>query len=229
MPGIFGHYNRLLKTHPYKTNMLGSGVFFGLGDLLAQYLFPHHIDDDLDKPTEFHGQRTVRAMVYGCVFFGPLSVKWHTNTLPYIMSPFLSAVRRQQLSPGRVHVHDTLFRLVLDAMLMSSLVWIPLYNTAMSVMAMHKDPFHVAAEKLRNNWWNVLRANWAVWTPLQLVNLFCVPVHLRVVTSNVWLIGWNSYLSFVHNTKGHGKGLGKFLEEIVDIESADEEQTMVYA
>ena len=46
---------------------------------------------------------------------------------------------------------------------------------------------------------------------------------------NIWSIGWNCFLSFVHNTGGHGKGSGKVLEEIVDIETADEEQTMVYS
>lgn len=227
--GIFGRYNRLLKAHPYKTNMVGCGVFFGLGDLLAQRLYPHHVDDDLDKPTELHADRTVRAMIYGTFFFAPLSVKWHTKTLPFLTSPFLLAARRAAMLARAVGVHDNLFRLALDALIVPGLVWIPLYNTVMSTLALHADPLAVAREKLRNNWWKVLKANWAVWTPLQLFNLFCMPVHLRVVVANFWLIGWNCFLSFVHNTKGHGRGSGNKLEELVDIESADEEQTMVYA
>ncbi|KAM9901772.1 hypothetical protein OXX79_004341 [Metschnikowia pulcherrima] len=229
MPGPFRFYNHLLKTHPYKTNMVGSGVFFGTGDLLAQYLFPHHIDDDLEKPTEYHSDRTLRAMVYGCFFFGPVSVKWTTKTLPFIISPFLSQLKRSTMRPTAIHIHDTLFRLAVDALFMPGLIWIPMYNTVMSALAFHSDPLAVAGEKLRNNWWNVLKANWTVWTPLQLFNLFCVPVHLRIVVSNVWSIGWNCFLSFVHNTSGHGKGSGKIIEELVDIESADEEQTMVYS
>lgn len=226
---FFRAYNNLLKTHPYKTNMVSTGVFFGLGDCLAQALFPHHIDDDVNKGTEFHYQRTIRASVYGLLIFAPLSVKWHRLTLPYLKSPFMLAARRARLTPTHIDVHDNLFRLALDAFLMPGLVWIPLYNTAMSALAMHEDPFKVATDKLRNNWWNVLRASWTVWTPLQLVNLFFVPVHLRIVLANIWSIGWNCYLSFVHNTKGHGKGSGLLVEELVDIESADEEQTMVYA
>lgn len=226
---VFKFYNHLLKCHPYKTNMVGSGLFFGAGDLLAQHLFPHHVDDDPEKPAVLHMDRTIRAVIYGCFFFGPVLVKWHTKTLPFIMSPFLSALRRSQMPKTSIHVHDTLFRLVVDALVMPGLIWIPMYNTVMSALAFHSDPLAVAAEKLRNNWWNVLRANWTVWTPLQIVNLFWVPVHLRIVVSNVWSIGWNCFLSFVHNTKGHGKGSGKILEEIVDIETADEEQTMVYA
>jgi len=168
-------------------------------------------------------------MIYGSVFFAPISVKWTTKTLPHIHSPFLSALRRSRMSLRRIEIYDNLFRLTLDSLLMPSLVWIPMYNTVMSALALHEDFLDVAAEKLRNNWWNVLKANWTVWPPLQLVNLFFVPVHLRIVVANVWSIGWNCFLSFVHNTLGHGKGSGKILEELVDIETADEEQTMVYA
>lgn len=229
MTGPFRLYNRLLKTHPYKTNMVGSGMFFGTGDLLAQYLFPHQEDENGEKQASFHYDRTIRAMIYGCFFFGPVSVKWTTKTLPFITSPFLSAARRSTMRPTSIYIHDNLFRLVVDGLFLPSLVWIPMYNTVMSALALHPDFLDVAEEKLRNNWWNVLKANWTVWTPLQLFNLFCVPVHLRIVVSNVWLIGWNCFLSFVHNTGGHGKGSGHILEEIVDIETADEEQTMVYA
>lgn len=209
--------------------MVSTGLFFGFGDYLAQQLFPHHIDDDVNKKTEFHIERTIRASIYGLLIFGPLSVKWHRLTLPFIRSPFLLTAKRARLTPKQVDNHDNMFRLVIDAIIMPAIVWIPLYNTAMSTLALHDDPLQVALEKLRNNWWNVLKASWTVWTPLQLVNLFFVPVHLRIILSNVWLIGWNCFLSFVHNTKGHGKGSGSLVEELVDIESADEEQTMVYA
>lgn len=229
MPRVFKAYNQLLKSHPFRVNMIGCGFFFGVGDLLAQYYFPHHIDDDLDKPTEYHALRTLRAMIYGCFFFGPVSVKWHTKTLPFIKSPFISALRRVNMNPKIINLHDNLFRLLLDSLLMPGLVWIPMYNTVMSVLAFYPDPLAVAAQKLHNNWWSVLKASWTVWVPLQLVNLFFVPVQLRIVIANIWSIGWNCFLSYAHNTKGHGKGSQNLLEELVDIETADEEQTMVYA
>lgn len=229
MSNFFKFYNQLLKVHPYKTNMATTGVLFGTGDCLAQFLFPRHIDDDVEKPTVFHFDRTLRAIIYGSFFFAPVSVKWTVKTLPLIRSPFLSALRRSRMSLRRIEIHDNLFRLVVDSLFMPSLVWIPMYNTVMSALALHEDFLDVAAEKLRNNWWNVLKANWTVWPPLQLVNLFMVPVHLRIVVANVYSIGWNCYLSFVHNTAGHGKSSGHILEELVDIETKDEEQTMVYA
>ena len=35
-------------------------------------------------------------------------------------------------------------------------------------------------------------------------------------------------LSFVHNTKGHGRGSGRKIEELLDIEDDAQEITMVY-
>lgn len=229
MPRVFRLYDKLLRAHPYKTNMLSTGLLFAAGDGLAQTFFPHHEDEDFEKPAEFHPQRTLRALVYGSLFFAPLTVKWHTQLLPSIQSPLLSAASRLQMSAARIKVHENMFRLLLDALIVPGIVWIPLYNTVMSVLAMHEHPLEVAQDKLKANWWTVLRASWVVWTPLQMVNLFFVPIHLRVVTSNVWSVGWASFLSFMHNTPGHGRGSGHYFEEILDIETADEEETMVYA
>lgn len=146
-------------------------------------------------------------------------------------NPFISMVKRKMMetkSRKRLHFYDTVFRLGVDQLLFPAFVWIPLYNTVMVMLAQHEDPFGVIRNKLENNWWTVLRANWTVWPGFQLVNLYFIPVHLRIVCANVWSTGWNTFLSFVHNTRGHGKGSGKRLEELVDIEDDDQEIVMVY-
>ena len=75
----------------------------------------------------------------------------------------------------------------------------------MVLLAQHENPFDVISNKLHNNWWTVLQASWTVWPGFQLFNLYFIPVHLRIVALNIWATGWNGFLSFVHNTKGHGK------------------------
>lgn len=224
---MFAKYNALLKTHPYKTNMFTSGVLFGLGDGMAQYLFPHP-HEDLTEPS-YNYARTLRAAVYGTFFFAPCSVAWHGKKLPTILNPFVSARSRMTLLPKRLNIYDNLFRLTLDQLFVPALVWIPMYNIVMTTLAMHENPLALAREKLQNNWWNVLKANWTVWPLFHVLNLFFVPVHLRIFTANLWSVAWNSFLSFVHNTSGHGKGSGKLIEELVDIEDELEEQTMVYS
>ncbi|ABN66871.1 predicted protein [Scheffersomyces stipitis CBS 6054] len=243
MPSLFHKYNNLLKKYPFRTNMVTTGAFFGIGDACAQYLFPHkdiytvlndkgeEVDEIRYHPYNF--PRTARAMIYGSFFFAPISVMWHGKTLPRFKNPFVSATRRNAMKNDpklypRLHFYDTFFRLSIDQLLIPGFVWIPLYNTVMVTLAMHEHPFDLVYDKLHKNWWNVLKASWTVWPMFQMVNLYFVPVHLRIVTANVWSIGWNGFLSFVHNTQGHGKGSGKLLEEMVDIEDDDEEVTMVY-
>ncbi|KAG7192663.1 uncharacterized protein KQ657_001443 [Scheffersomyces spartinae] len=217
--------------------MVTTGVLFATGDILAQAMFPHvdHLDNDNPEEhkdtslwTTFHYPRTLRAMIYGSFFFAPISVMWQTRKLPLIKNPFIH--RYRQIWPhSKIHFYDSTWRLSIDQLFMPSLVWIPLYNTVMTVLALHDNPLHLAKEKLENNWWRVLKASWTVWPAFQFANLMWTPVHLRIVAANLWSVGWNCFLSFVHNTKGHGKGSGKKLEELVDIETDDEEQTMVYS
>ncbi|EDK39900.2 hypothetical protein PGUG_03998 [Meyerozyma guilliermondii ATCC 6260] len=218
-------YSSLFKKHPFKANMTSTGIFFGTGDALAQLLFPHKDGDE----SEFNFQRTLRAMIYGSCFFAPMGVLWYGRKLPSLKNPFLSATHRQQWSQKKVNAADILYRVGLDQLFVPALVWIPMYNIVMTTLAMHEHPLEVAAEKLRNNWWNVLKANWTVWPIFQLASFTLIPVHLRIVCANVWSVGWNCFLSFAHNTPGHGKGSGHVIEELVDIEDSEQEQTMVYS
>lgn len=208
--------------------MVSTGIFFGLGDALAQSLFPHK---DEDGVVSYHYPRTARAMVYGSFFFAPMSVVWHRRTLPFIKNPFVGAVRRETLKathPKRLHFYDVIFRVAIDQLFITSLVWIPMYNVVMVTLAGYKNPLEIAREKLENNWWTVLKASWTVWPGFQYVNLFFIPVQFRIISGNVWSVFWNTFLSFIHNTPGHGKGSGRVLEELVDIEDDKQEVTMVY-
>lgn len=222
---MFRWYSELFRKYPFRANMISTGVFFGSGDALAQHMFPHQ---DAEHQ-EFNYQRTARAMIYGSCFFAPLGVLWYGRKLPLLKNPFLSAKNRLEWLQKRVHAADILYRVGLDQLFVPALVWIPMYNVVMSTLAMHEHPLDVAADKLRNNWWKVLKANWTVWPIFQVVSFTLIPVHLRIVCANIWSVGWNCFLSFLHNTPGHGKGSGHLIEELVDIEDEAEEQTMVYS
>ncbi|KAI5966445.1 SYM1 [Candida pseudojiufengensis] len=224
--------------------MITTSILFGFGDITAQSLFKHQIiTTKTDEKTgekyeeveisDYNFARTCRAVIYGMLFFAPISVMWHGKTLPKLKNPFINILERTRMeqhehSQRKLHFYDSVFRMGIDQLIFPALVWIPLYNTVMVILAQHDDPFGVIKSKLENNWFNVLKASWTVWPAFQLFNLYFVPVHLRIVTANFWATGWNCFLSFVHNTAGHGKGSGHKIEELVDIEDDDQEITMVY-
>ncbi|RCK55067.1 Protein SYM1 [Candida viswanathii] len=227
MPTLFHRYNELLKRRPWITNSLGCGIFFTIGDYAAQSLFPKEPDLPLDH------KRMIRAGLYGSCFFAPISVLWHGKTLPKLKNPFINLFHRKKMEQvpamrKKLHFYDSVFRMGIDQLIFPGFVWIPLYNTVMVILAGRDDPFQVIQDKLYNNWWRVLSANWTVWPGFQLFNLYFIPVHLRIVALNVWATGWNTFLSFVHNTKGHGHGSGHRLEEIVDIDDDEQEFYVFY-
>lgn len=240
--------------------MITTGVMFGLGDMLAQRLFPPTKDFEstpvaesrtpivaaapdkqlvpgtlslatssfsnfINSPSEtsysFDHLRSMRAVIYGSLFFAPIVVVWQGRLLPRVVNPFIRATTRSTMNPRRLLYLDTGFRVLVDQLIMPGFIFIPLYNTVMITLAMHDNPIEKIKEKLRNGWWKVLRASWVVWPSFHFVSLLFVPIHMRIVAANFWSVGWNCFLSFCHNTKGHGKGSGHKLEEFMDIDGVD--------
>lgn len=58
-------------------------------------------------------------------------------------------------------------------------------------------------EKLKQEWWPAVKANWVVWVPAQLLNFRFVPGSLQVLFSNVVGLFWNSYMSYISHTDAH--------------------------
>lgn len=200
--------------------MLTTGVLFGTGDVIAQTFFPLHEPED-GKAPGLEGQRTMRAMIYGSCFFAPCGVLWYGRKLPSIKNPFISFQNRMRWNHSRVHAYDTVYRVAMDQLFVPGLVWIPMYNIVMSILAMHERPLEVAFHKLHNNWWNVLTSNWMVWPGFQLVSFFFVPVHLRVIAGNVFSVGWNCFLSYLFNSKLTGHPSPHIFDHVIEFDDED--------
>ncbi|EGV65079.1 Protein required for ethanol metabolism [Yamadazyma tenuis] len=196
--------------------MATTGILFGFGDGLAQHFFPHQNEDGTVPAYDYH--RTLRCWCYGTFFFGPASVFWYIKTLPRMVNPFVPAASRSTWSSRKINFFDISYRLVVDQLFVPGLVWIPMYNVVLTVLTLQEHPLEVAYEKLQRNWWNVLTTCWTVWPAFQVVNLTFVPVHLRTVAANFCSIGWNCFLSSVHNSKTHFKS--KILEEIQELDDS---------
>jgi protein Mpv17 len=57
---------------------------------------------------------------------------------------------------------------------------------------------HIMA-KLRNSYWEVLKANWKIWPAVQCLNFSIVPLQYRLLFVNIVSLGWNAYLSVAAN------------------------------
>lgn len=167
---FFAKYNQLLATRPLITNVITTGFLFGAGDALAQSIER--------KESGFDGTRLSRAVIYGAVIFAPLGDRWYR---------LLNGVK-----VGKSKAVNTAARVGLDQLVFAPLIGIPLYYSAMT--AMEGGTTQNVKQKLGDNWWKTLTANWTVWPAVQTVNFAFVPVQLRLLVVNLISIVWNCYL-----------------------------------
>ncbi|KAB8269012.1 integral membrane protein [Aspergillus flavus AF70] len=170
---MFSWYQRSLIQRPVLTQSLTTACLFAVGDGLAQ--------QGVEKKgiARHDVTRTARMALYGGAVFGPVATKW-----------FQFLQNRINLgSPGK-----TLVARVATDQLVCAPTMIGVFLSSMSLME-GGDP----REKLKKTYWEALRTNWTIWPALQTVNLYLVPLQYRVLTVNVFNIGWNCFLSFLNN------------------------------
>ncbi|GEQ66622.1 hypothetical protein JCM33374_g285 [Metschnikowia sp. JCM 33374] len=205
MSFFFRKYNHFAKTRPLATNIATTGFLFGAGDFLAQQLELRQKTIATATPTEpattavtppasaaittpaYDIPRTMRAVTYGALVFGPLAGKWFG---------YLAKV-----SVGTSTAANAVVRMALDQFVFAPFVGIPLYFSCMTAMEGPADVGEAISKKLHHAWWDTAKANWVVWPAVQLANFGLVPAQFRLLTVNVVSIGWNCYLSMENSEK----------------------------
>ncbi|KAE8154887.1 hypothetical protein BDV25DRAFT_135530 [Aspergillus avenaceus] len=170
---MFSWYQRSLIQRPLLTQGLTTACLFAVGDGLAQ--------QGVEKRgiARHDVSRTARMALYGGAVFGPVATKW-----------FQFLQNRITLStPGK-----TLVARVATDQLAFAPTMIGVFLSSMSLMEGGNPQ-----EKLDKAYWPALRANWTIWPAVQAVNLYMVPLQYRVLTVNIFNIGWNCFLSFLNN------------------------------
>jgi protein Mpv17 len=60
-------------------------------------------------------------------------------------------------------------------------------------------------EALKREYMGIMKANWLVWIPAQLLNFKVVRLKYQVLFTNVVELFWNAYLSFAATGRGDEK------------------------
>lgn len=180
-------YNALLVTHPLSTKIVTGSTIAMIGDVNCQvFLEP-------DQP--FNVKRAAIFTLLAGVFISPILHVWYRFLGSAVPGTSTLAIAK---------------RLVLDQLVFAP-TFLPIFLTAL--LTLEGDVAKVP-EKLQNDWWPAVTANWVVWVPAQLINFRFVPGSLQVLFSNVVGLFWNSYLSFLSHSDAHlPKALAKANEE----------------
>lgn len=183
---VFNKYNYFLKTAPFATNFVTTGVLFGAGDVLAQHTLPSGHTGRIEESYDY--KRTARAVFYGSVIFSPIGSKW------------MYFLQKKVFWPGKAKTSsglNTLSKVLVDQLLFSP-VSLVFYFSTMSTLE-HGFDINLIKAKLHNNAWSTLVTNWSVWPFVQAINFKYIKVEHRLTVINVVAIFWNAYLSFKNN------------------------------
>lgn len=63
----------------------------------------------------------------------------------------------------------------------------------------HGGSIQDAENKVKNNIWSVLKANWYMWPAVQMFSFRFVPIPLQMPVMNVAVLFWSCYLAIVGN------------------------------
>lgn len=150
---------------------LTGGVLFATGDTIAQQL--------VEKRGSRHDfPRTFRLALYGGCVFSPLASLW-----------FSSALERVRFTSRYANIAT---KVALDQFIASP-AFIALFFSTTTLL--NGGSLNDAKQKVKQNWWNTLKTAWALWIPVQSLNMALVPPNQRLLFVNVVSIFWNTFLS----------------------------------
>ncbi|ODQ81776.1 hypothetical protein BABINDRAFT_160014 [Babjeviella inositovora NRRL Y-12698] len=217
MSKLFSFYKDSLRQRPLVTNIITTGLLSGLGDVIAQKVFPPEdacdfpipgtlsvsVSPEEERNLSFNYARLGRAMLYGGFVFAPIADKWF-RTLNKIQVP-ASTFRTIGIvpTPKITAVVNTISRVFVDQAIFPTVISVPIYYTALTLLE-HKS-FEEAKKKLRLNYWPTLTTAWTVWPTIQLFNFGFVKVEYRLFVISTVSLGWNCYLSFMNGKKAPEK------------------------
>ena len=183
---LWAAYLALLARRPLTTKAGTSAALNAAGDALAQLLLPP-AQSDRPSLSTYDWARTGRFALLGGALVGPTLHGWY-GALGALLS-------RPGFPRG---LSGVAARLVLDQGIFAP-DFIAVFVSALLAL---EGRAQEAPAKLRADWGEAVRVNWALWIPAQAVNFRFVPVDLQVLFANGVALVWNVALSFLATRGG---------------------------
>lgn len=185
---LFAWYTTKLETHPLTTKCISSGIIAGAGDFFSQYYVFQKQNEGKDGDTRnfkdhWDANRNFRFAFLGFALIAPTMHHWYGALMRYI---------------PEVSMKGAIIRSSIDQFL-----FVPFFlpTWLVSNMALQMHDWQTINAKLKKDYWELLKANWALWFPAQMINLGYVPARFQVLFGNVVGLLWMAYLSFKTGAK----------------------------
>lgn len=169
-------YNNQLARAPVITKSITSGVLFGLGDMIAQFIVP----EDSGK---LNWKRVARASIFGSLLLGPLA-HLHFNFLDWLVVKRL-ALTGNGMPFAKMFVDQFTYWAI-------SINTLYLFSLPKLEGKTNKEAWGNVEERI----WPTMKANWTLWPIAQIINFKLIPVAHQLNFVLIVSLGWASYLSW---------------------------------
>ncbi|KAJ2635500.1 hypothetical protein GGF40_003576 [Coemansia sp. RSA 1286] len=188
MASILRAWTAVAAKRPLATITVTNGVLGGLGDVLAQTIEAHNSK----RRFNWDRSRTLRFIAWGSIC-APIFHNWYLFLNRIYPITTLASKRNFTISVTK--------RVVTD-----QLVYAPLGIAGffMAMNLMEGGGWQSGKKRLKEYFVPTLKANYAVWPVVQMVNFGFVPVLYRVPFSSIVSVFWNAFISWA-NAQSAGK------------------------
>ncbi|KAF9960070.1 Protein required for ethanol metabolism [Mortierella alpina] len=180
---MLGLYTRALASYPLATQAVTTGILFGSGDLIAQFLVEQKASTVSATASAWDKARTARMAVFGAGFAGPVLHHWYR---------YLD--RSIRLSTP---VKSLLARVAVDQVFFAP-CFIASFFVGQGLLAGASR--ETIQGRIKQGYPGALKSNYMVWPAVQCLNFWLVPLQHRLMVVNTFALGWNTYLSHVNQT-----------------------------
>ena len=170
---IWNSYNHVLAEHPWKTQIIQTGILCGTGDLLSQVL--------VEKKETLEPVRIARFTFLGLFLVAPAVRVWY-HTLEKLVSVSKTA---------------GLKKMMLDQLCFAPCFMPVFLGTNFALTGMKLPQIQ---EQIKQDYVDIMLTNWSVWPGVQLFNFYVIPLEYRILLVQVVALGWNTYLGWKANS-----------------------------
>lgn len=191
---LWNWYQKCLSVHPVKTQVISSGIIWGVGDIAAQYIThstqkDHLQQSDADAEFKINWKRVAITSTFGFGFVGPVGHFWYEGLDRMIRL-------KLQLQPKSARFVAT--KVALDGFIFGPFDLFVFFSymgfTAGKTVAQVK-------EDLKRDFLPALILEGGVWPIVQVANFRYVPVRNQLLYVNVFCLLDSAFLSWIEQQK----------------------------
>ncbi|KAL0394045.1 UNVERIFIED_CONTAM: protein sym-1 [Sesamum latifolium] len=185
-------YQNCLATHPVKTQVISSGLIWGIGDIAAQAVTHytakrHHLQthDENENKAKLNWRRVATTSLFGLGFVGPVGHFWYEGLDHFIRLQLKLQPNSFRFVGTKVAVDSIIFG-PLDLLVFFTYMGFSLGKTASQVK-----------EDVKRDFLPALVVEGGVWPILQVVNFRFVPVRYQLLYVNIFCLLDSCFLSWL--------------------------------